>query len=960
MKKIKLPERLQGTDGVRGLVLRSDSARVKNLSPVEAYVEHGVITEEFAELYGYCLGKFLLNRKFLLSSDSIVVGWDPRDKEGMVVNPFIRGLSRAIKKIITIGIVPTPAAVIFMQYSGAKASVVLTASHNPPEQNGIKIFLAPLGMKLLPSDEAEFSRLIYKTDYSKVKRIKALASVTDMSREAIACFKGFLLSPQNSWIESPSLVSKYSISIDSSNGAYSGISEEIFKSAGFGRVTETAGDLTKPVNEGCGVTEIERKKEWMKENIKDNINDAPEIVHSIYSEAYKFKKEIKSGKTILSGVVFDGDGDRFMRLDYNPASDSIYLMSGDKNAALLCRYLSGRYFRGAKDKRDVLPVLNTIESDVKITSYAEALGFKNTVTGIGDKWILFYSICHFIKEILDNWKTLGLSEKEKKYISDYLVNVKNGKGMSAFHLSDVLNKSGVLFSGERNKRFAGLLYGKKIRFGLAYEESGHAITMGLLKTLDSAVLPVFTGNGIKAALNSFAADVAATAGKSQEKRLSMLRHPFEESYKKTFYVYYSDRKKFTHDSGLRMKLKQAAKAVLKGDATLFLNRISEERKAEEPDLIYYSLSDEKGRNCGALYIRNSGTEEKTQITVKCSKSISGKMCSAGENISHIAGILLKSLTQPNAIIQGKILNILYYGGLSEKELKNSMSPDEIRYFSRVIDDSVKKEGFISMGADGSAKLTEKGRRFIEESKLKTRTACVILAAGKGTRMKSPLPKVLHKLNRKPLLSYSIKLAKDCGIDPVVVVVGYKANMVKKEIGSNGISYAMQREQLGTGHAVMQSEKALKKFDGNVLILYGDVPLLSKKTIISFLNSHLSSGTELSILTADLLNPFGYGRIVRDSKGDFSRIVEEKDTTSSQKKIKEINSGIYCVRADTLFHLLKKLNDNNSQHEYYLTDIAGLLKKGGKNVNVVKTKNAFEIAGINSVEELKRIEKLSKE
>jgi len=955
MGKIKLPERLQGTDGVRGLVLRSDSVRIKNLSPVEAYVEHGVITEEFSELYGYCLGKFLLNRKFLLSNDSIVVGWDPRDKEGMVVKPFISGLSRSLKKIITIGMVPTPAAVIFMQYNGAKASVVLTASHNPPEQNGIKIFLAPLGMKLLPSDEAEFSRLIYKTDYSKVKKIKPSGAITDMSREAIACFKSFLLSPQNSWIESPSLVSKYSISIDSSNGAYSGISEEVFKSAGFGRVTETAGDLSKPVNEGCGVTEIERKKEWLKESV----SDAPEIVRSIYSEAYKFKKEIKSGKTILSGVVFDGDGDRFMRLDYDPANSSIFLMSGDKNAALLFRYLSSRYFRGAKGKRDALPVLNTIESDVRITSYAETLGFKNTVTGIGDKWILFYSICHFIKEILDNWKALGLTGKEKKYISDYLVSVKNGKGMSAFQLSDVLNKTGVLLSGERNKALAGLLYGEKIRFGLAYEESGHAITMGVLKALDSAVLPVFTGNGIKAALNSFASDVATTAGKSQEKRYSILSHPFEESYKKTFYVYYSDRKKFTHDSGLRMKLKRAAKAEIKKQLGVKY-KLREERKAEEPDLIYYTLSDDKGRNCGALYIRNSGTEEKTQITVKCGKSISGKMCGAGENISHIAGILLKSLTQPNAIIQGKILNILYYGELSLKELKNSMSPDEIRYFPRVLDDSVKKEGFISMGADGSAKLTEKGRRFIEESKLKTRTACVILAAGKGTRMKSPLPKVLHKLNSKPLLSYSIKLAKDCGIDPVVVVVGYKAGMVKKEIGSNGISYAMQSEQLGTGHAVMQAEKVLQKFDGNVLILYGDVPLLSKKTIMNFLNSHLISGTELSILTADLENPFGYGRIVRDSKGDFSRIVEEKDTTSSQKKIKEINSGIYCVKADTLFHLLKKLNDNNSQHEYYLTDIAGLLKKGGKNVNVVKTKNAFEIAGINSVEELKRIEKLSKE
>jgi len=159
------PARIQGTDGVRGLVLPSTAKRVKGLDPLQAYIKEGVITEQFCLLYGYCLGKFLSEKKLLAPPDSVVVGWDPRDRGGFFNKSFIDGLSRSSGKIITAGTVPTPAVVVFMQYTGSCCAVMLTASHNPPEQNGVKIFLAPLGMKLLPEDEEEFTTILFDTNF---------------------------------------------------------------------------------------------------------------------------------------------------------------------------------------------------------------------------------------------------------------------------------------------------------------------------------------------------------------------------------------------------------------------------------------------------------------------------------------------------------------------------------------------------------------------------------------------------------------------------------------------------------------------------------------------------------------------------------------------------------------------------------------------------------------------------
>ena len=227
---------------------------------------------------------------------------------------------------------------------------------------------------------------------------------------------------------------------------------------------------------------------------------------------------------------------------------------------------------------------------------------------------------------------------------------------------------------------------------------------------------------------------------------------------------------------------------------------------------------------------------------------------------------------------------------------------------------------------------------------------VILAAGKGTRMRSKYPKVLHKVGGKPMLQHVIDAATVAGCDEKVVIVGHEAELVEKMVGSQG-KIALQAEQLGTGHAVMQTAEALKGFTGTALILCGDTPLLEGEELKKFCEAHKASGAAATVLTAVMDDPFGYGRIVRDEKGNVQAIVEQKDATEAQKAIKEINTGIYCMECPLMFDVLATLTNDNAQGEYYLTDVLEKLNQAGQKVGGVVTKDSDMVMGINSRKQL---------
>jgi len=227
-------------------------------------------------------------------------------------------------------------------------------------------------------------------------------------------------------------------------------------------------------------------------------------------------------------------------------------------------------------------------------------------------------------------------------------------------------------------------------------------------------------------------------------------------------------------------------------------------------------------------------------------------------------------------------------------------------------------------------------------------ATIILAAGKGTRMKSDLVKVLHPILGLPMLSYPIDLSlTGAKSEKTVVVIGHQADQIKERFQNTRVDFAIQKEQLGTGHAVLQAIPFLKTFTGTVLILCGDVPLVKADTLHSFIDAFWKSDSILSVLTTVVEDPFGYGRIVRSSEGWIGKIVEEKDATKEEKSIREINTGIYGVKASFLIDGLSKIGKDNAQGEYYLTDLVEIANKKGLRCSAYIVADPVEVMGINT-------------
>lgn len=245
-----------------------------------------------------------------------------------------------------------------------------------------------------------------------------------------------------------------------------------------------------------------------------------------------------------------------------------------------------------------------------------------------------------------------------------------------------------------------------------------------------------------------------------------------------------------------------------------------------------------------------------------------------------------------------------------------------------------------------------------------KTGVIILAAGKGKRMNNPyLAKVMALLNGKPLIDYVLDSVQKIDTDKIFLVIGFQKESVIEFVSSKNIKnlfFIEQKEQLGTGHAVAQVDPYLNGWKGNILILAGDVPLIKFETLKKLIDLHHETMSDLSVLSAKISNPFGYGRIIRNPDGSFCKIVEEKDADENQKKINEVNSGVYVVKSDLLFETLKELKNDNNQKEYYLTDIVELYRQKNKKVESIMIADQEEIFGINSQQDLLEAERIIKE
>jgi bifunctional N-acetylglucosamine-1-phosphate-uridyltransferase/glucosamine-1-phosphate-acetyltransferase GlmU-like protein len=290
----------------------------------------------------------------------------------------------------------------------------------------------------------------------------------------------------------------------------------------------------------------------------------------------------------------------------------------------------------------------------------------------------------------------------------------------------------------------------------------------------------------------------------------------------------------------------------------------------------------------------------------------------------------------------------------------------------------------AMKAKQNEQLAELMKNMDQKEGVHKKLAVVILAAGLGKRMKNPeKPKVMFELNGKPIIQYVVELALKINAERIIPIVGHKREQViefltnllphlpspseggSEELpaGSEDVSnavfdFAVQEPQLGTGHAVMQTEEFLREYDGEVLILSGDVPMLSFETVERLIEEHFSNNRLATLLTAIFKDPTGYGRIIRGSNGSFDRIVEHRDATDEEKKINEMNPAIYIINRKVLFDSLKKITPDNNQKEYYLTDIFNFISK--EKIGTVVTEDEIEVTGINSVDQLLEMEKVLKE
>ncbi len=591
-------ERLQGTDGVRRKVIRSTDPAVRGLTPVEAFRRKGVITEEFAELYAFAFVRDL--------KGEVAVGWDPRDPEGWFTGAVVRGIRKAGRPAVVLGILPTPGVALYHVWRGTDAAFMVTASHNFRDQNGIKIFQGPDALKLFPDDDVRLTARVLALDFARdVMPLPERGTRIEAGDEARRLFREFHLDPRNSWLSGGGVLGDFPLVVDAANGAMSGLAAEVFRALHGGEVLEVNSDVESgEVNRKSGVADLEGVHEIPRGSRRFEEHRAVQEVFRCQGKA----------------AIFDADGDRFYRLDYDPQGDGVLVLSGDETAYHQARFLGPP----APHTRYV----NTVESDLNAARAARALGYTPVLTAVGDKWVL--------REAAD----------------------------------------------------------RPERYGIGSEETGHNISRGFVRTRAGAERHVFLGNGLKSALNTF----VATRGMGPREAA----RPFEPGFKKTFYVFYT-RKDLLHEGS---DVFRGVADVVRRACTL--GRVEAQPHPAEPDMLYLAVVEAGGGQRDGIFVRNSGTEEKTGVNVRGPMEDAPALTRIGEEaLLYLAGSM-KDDSHPMAQAERAVLEALAAGPLPADRLP---VPDGVNR-ERLLDEMANKAKVIRAVAGGYER-TEWGKRMME-------------------------------------------------------------------------------------------------------------------------------------------------------------------------------------------------------------------------------------------------------
>ena len=570
-------DRIQGTDGIRRDVRRREDPSLAGLSPCAAFAERGVITDAFLEGYAYAFARSWLED--WTSSREIVVGWDPRDPSGAFTGAVVRGLRKAGATAAVMGITPTPAVPTYMAYRGAAAGLMVTASHNPAAQNGVKIFLAPAGLKLLPADDRRLTAAVAALDWEEVAAAETRGGEINASREWPEVFAGFHLAECNSWLAAGAKpLADFVLVVDPARGSYSGFAAAILRAHGADVVEVNADEGDGRVNWRSGVADLEGIASISFADVSPGgrFGEYPALAALEKLEATD-DAALTTGESLLAAVIFDADGDRFFLAVCDPIGAELIVLGGDEVAILQATELARRL--GGADGR---AFINTVESDLAVARAASSLGFKPIQKPVGDKWIL-----------TEAWRLAA--------------GMGGGPG------------DGASLSARLEPPFAGageLPHAREIPYGVGCEETGHAITFGELARADGSVVPFAAGNGLKSALNTLAAVATLRKELAPKDLYARLREPFERGYKSNNYVFFTDKEKLLQGAaGYDFMAGEIEAALKKHVPSLALKNVN---FSEEPDLLYRAGYD-GGRQVLAVFCRNSGTEDKSALYVRAAK-----------------------------------------------------------------------------------------------------------------------------------------------------------------------------------------------------------------------------------------------------------------------------------------------------------------------------------------------------
>jgi phosphoglucosamine mutase len=693
------PKRLQGTDGVRGITASAGDPRVAGLSPVESFLKFGLITPEFVELYCYAFVRELLEAGLAAAGGKVVVGYDSRDRERVLVRAALAGVAKAGAVPVDVGVLPTPAVGIHMVSSGAAGALVVTASHNPPDQNGIKLFLPDTGLKLFPADDERLTNRVYNLEGGNLAALAPMQRPVDRAGAAREAFKSFFESSFNSWVAAGDFSDTLLVA-DLANGALVGLAKEILERFGFRYIEEVGAAKDGSVNVNCGAALLEGCREIGSDFVSPEGRDFRnvELTQAMFHHGRSNREEIGAGRLRVSGAAFDADGDRFYRLEYDPYLDTVLVLSGDESAyhqARFIRRMLGMDYNGAAT------FASTVESDLNLSAAVEELGFIPVQTGVGDKWLLWEAACQQIGawwEIISDQNT------------DFELAVRLEEMEEKLHAAERADAAGMIALCRETERIAVDLkldlikaarLPEMLNFVLGGEETGHTVTAGLVTGPKGKQRVVFFGNGLKSAVNTFAA--TRELGKEIKGReyYRRLHHPFPPGMKRSMQVYYTDKSRLRPGSGAWEALLEA----VKDGCRRFLGEVLVPeliQKAEEPGMIYISLEEPRGvagegAARAAVFIRNSGTEDKTSIYLRGDTSFEQGLAALAEELVVHVSASMKRLGSPYADSELAVMRRLEENGpaaFSElADLVHQVNPE------RLIMEMTLKEGFLEVQGD---------------------------------------------------------------------------------------------------------------------------------------------------------------------------------------------------------------------------------------------------------------------